>query len=140
MYNVTGSAGSYLAQDATRTGDRTSGTAVVISISPALTSSDWQVGDNIDGNGIPACTTIKSIDSATQITLSKNATSNNNGTLTVPERSSSRPGGSTDPYYAPSYLSVTAGQQYPARGGFPSSDALINTCVNGGGGVVVLIW
>lgn len=54
------------------TADRTSGSAILINVS-SLTG--LQVGQPISGTGIPVNTYILSIDSATQITMSANATS-----------------------------------------------------------------
>ncbi len=135
--NASGEAGSYIALDSTRTGDKTNNSAVVISITPDLTGAGWVVGDPIEGNNIPACTTIKSIDSLTQITLSQNATNGSVVTLNVPPIASSRPGGVTDHYYTPSYWTIPAGYQYPARGG---TRGATGNCNDGGPGAVVLIW
>ena len=54
------------------TGDITNTSATVINISPSTTG--FVAGAEIVGEGIPAGTTIKSVDSSTQITLSQNAT------------------------------------------------------------------
>lgn len=54
------------------TGDRTSGSPILANVS-SLTG--LQVGQAISGTGIPAATYILSIDSATQITMSANASS-----------------------------------------------------------------
>lgn len=54
------------------TADRTSGSAVLANVS---STTGLQVGQPISGTGIPASTYILSIDSATQITMSANATS-----------------------------------------------------------------
>ncbi len=59
------------------TGNRTSGSAIIASVS-SLTG--LQVGQPVSGTGIPANTYILSIDNASQITLSANATS---GTATA---------------------------------------------------------
>lgn len=54
------------------TADRTSGSAILANVSSI---TDLQVGQPISGTGIPANTYILSIDSATQITMSQNASS-----------------------------------------------------------------
>lgn len=68
-----------LAPSGTFTGLRTSGSAIVTSVS-SLTG--LQVGQVVSGTGFAGGTTIKSIDSATQITLSNNASSGS-GTSTT---------------------------------------------------------
>lgn len=88
---------------------------------------------SISATGIPAGSTIVSIDSTTQVTISQAATSNaNNRTLTV--SSSGSVGGSTDPVYSPSYLSGTPALENPGAGGTTGAD------VDGNGGAVVLEW
>lgn len=65
----------------TDTGDTTISTNTVTNISD---TSAMRAGMAIEGTGIPASTTISSVDSGTQITLSQNATANGSGvTLTV---------------------------------------------------------
>lgn len=61
-------------------GTRTSGSAVITSL-----SDTGQLGADmpVEGSGIPAATTILSVDSATQITLSANATTSGTSTVTV---------------------------------------------------------
>ncbi len=86
----------------------------------------------ISGSGIPASTTILSIDSSTQITMSANATNGgNNTTLTVTGEGSA--GGDEDPDYSPSYLSGSPSLQNPGQGGEAGD-------VNGRGGAVILKW
>lgn len=55
----------------TRTGTLVSGTPVVTGLPR---TDDLFVGENVYGAGIPVCTTVLSIDSGTQVTLSENAT------------------------------------------------------------------
>lgn len=61
------------------TGNRTSGSAVITGLSA---TEQLEVGAAVEGTGIPASTTIASVDSATQVTLSANATSGS-GTATA---------------------------------------------------------
>jgi hypothetical protein len=63
----------------TFTGDTTNTTAVVTNVS---STSGLYVGQAISGTGIPASTRIQSIDSATQITMTANATATN-ATVTI---------------------------------------------------------
>ncbi len=65
------------AAPASFTGNRTSGSAILASVS---STSGLAVGQAISGTGIPAATYILSIDSSSQITMSANATS---GTATA---------------------------------------------------------
>lgn len=57
---------------ATFTGNRTSGSAIISGIS---STANLQAGQGITGTGIPADTSILSVDSGTQITMSTNASS-----------------------------------------------------------------
>ncbi len=63
------------------TADLTSGSAIIINVS-AMTN--LQVGQHITGTGIPANTYILTIDSATQITMTHNASATNNGVTITP--------------------------------------------------------
>lgn len=64
----------------TRTGTTTNGSAVVPSMS---STANLRVGDNVTGTGITAGTTVLTVDSSTQITLSAVATASTTGvTLT----------------------------------------------------------
>lgn len=56
----------------TETGTTTNGSAVITGVTNAV--EDIQVGQYVFGTGIPANTTVLSVDSNTQITLSANAT------------------------------------------------------------------
>ena len=62
----------------TQTGTTTTGSATV----NGLTTSQLAVGMTVTGNGIPTNTTILSINSPTQITLSNNATVSGTNSLT----------------------------------------------------------
>lgn len=64
----------------TRTGNRTSGSAVLTSMDDV---TQLVKGMEITGTGIPASTTILSIDSSTQITMSANATSGSGTSTTL---------------------------------------------------------
>jgi len=145
--NATGATGTYMAAADVRTGIRNSGQTTISSISPSVSTTGWQVGDTINAGGtqIPDCTTITAIDTLNNtITLSQAATSGTNAstTLTVPADSKpvSRPGGSTDYYLNPSYVTVSPGYQFPARGGTSVSGVSSSSCADGGGGVIVLLW
>ena len=142
--NATGATGTYFTAADTRSGDRTTGSTSITTISPSLLTSGWQIGDAISGNGVPDCTIITRINTLTNtITISQAATSNNNGAnLIVPSQSkpSSRPGLSSDYYLLPSYVTVSTGYQPPAHGGTSVSSASASSCADGGGGVIVLIW
>jgi len=106
---------------------------IITGISGDPTAAGWLVGMSISATGIPAGTTIVSIDSATQVTISQSATSNaNNRTLTVTGTGGTA--GSSDSDYSPSYLSGTPALQNPGTGGTTGAD------VNGKGGAVVLQW
>jgi len=132
--NVSGAVGSYNAQfsDATRTGDKTVNSPTIISIAN-LSTANWQPGYRITGGGIPANSTIVSIDTtAGSIVISANATNGSVVTLTVTNIPSSRPGGTDDPYYSPSYLGTALAS--PALGG------TVGALVNGRGGAIVLLW
>jgi len=61
-------------------GNTTSASAVVTNLTD---TSKMQVGDFISGSGIPAGTTIASVDSGTQITMSQNATATASGVPVV---------------------------------------------------------
>lgn len=63
----------------TVTGSTTSGSAVVTGLPRTI---NLHVGMNVSGTGIPASTTVLSIDSATQVTLSANATATGTPSLT----------------------------------------------------------
>lgn len=63
-----------------QSGTRTSGSAVITGMSD---TSVFTVGENVTGSGIPSSTTVSSIDSGTQITLSNNATSSGTDDLKV---------------------------------------------------------
>lgn len=63
-----------------QSGTRTSSSAVITGLTD---TSDMQVGDPVGGTGIPASTTILTVDSGTQITLSANATSSGTDTVDV---------------------------------------------------------
>lgn len=72
-------AGGNLTTTTTSTSATTNGSAVVT----GLTSSAYRyVGQSVTGTGIPASTTIASVDSVTQVTLSANATATGTPTLT----------------------------------------------------------
>jgi len=132
--NVSGAVGTYNAQfsDATRTGDKTSGSPTITSIAN-LSTANWQPGYRITGTGIPANATIVSINTgAGSIVISANATNGTVVTLTVTNIPSSIPGGNTDPYYSPSYLGTALAS--PALGG------TVGALVNGRGGAIVLLW
>lgn len=75
------SAGSWTA--ATQSGTTVSGSAIVTGLS---TTGGLVVGQRVTGTGIPATTTIFSIDSATQFTLSQVATASGTPTLTFAGR------------------------------------------------------
>lgn len=60
----------------TDSGDTTTGSAIVTNLTD---TSSMYAGMSVEGTGIPASTTILSVDSATQITLSANATATNTG-------------------------------------------------------------
>lgn len=77
--SVDSGTGITLAAIASMTGATTNGSAVVTGLSD--TSALWK-GMRVTGTGIPATTNILSIDSATQITLSANATADGTPTLT----------------------------------------------------------
>lgn len=62
------------------TGNRTSGSPILTSVS---STTNLQVGQAVSGTGIPASTFIQSIDSSSQITLNKNATSGSSTSTTV---------------------------------------------------------
>lgn len=64
----------------TRSGTLTSGSNIVTGLS---STTDLHVGMPIEGNGVPAVTTISSIDGPTQIKLSANATASGAQTLRV---------------------------------------------------------
>lgn len=64
----------------TFTGNRTSGSAVISSIS---STANLQVGQAISGTGIPASTFILSVDSSTQITMTNNASSGSATSTTI---------------------------------------------------------
>lgn len=61
----------------TFTGTTTSGSPIVTTVSSV---AEIQIGQHVTGTGIPADTYVLSIDSASQITLTKNATASNVGT------------------------------------------------------------
>jgi hypothetical protein len=65
-----------VARDENFTCDTTSGSPIVINMSD---QNEVTVGDEVSGAGIPTGTYILSIDSATQVTLSKNATATATG-------------------------------------------------------------
>lgn len=67
------------ANTSAQTGTRTSGSAIVTALSD---TSQLVAGTAIEGTGIPAATTILTVDSATQVTMSANATSSGSNTLT----------------------------------------------------------
>jgi len=117
--------------DRSRTGDRTNGSTLVVTINPAVAGSGWEVGYSVIGSGIPNGTTIAAIDTvANTITLSVPATNGNAGTLIVTSLPSA--GGSSDPYYSPSYIGTT--YRNPGRTG------LDTVSINGRAGAVVLLW
>jgi len=133
VLNVDGQVGVLAGEefaDDSREGNKTNGSAVVIEIDPDLTGAGWEVGYAIIGTGIPTGTTIQSIDSATQITMSQAAT--NSSTVVLRVISIGVPGGASDPYYSPSYLG--AALQNPGRGGVVANPA------DGRGGAIVLLW
>lgn len=137
--NVSGEAGSYgrSFSDATRVGDKTNNEPEITGITPSLATANWQVGYSISGNGIPAGTTILSIDSNSQITMSQDATNGVDGiTLTV-TNSGSTVGGISDPFYSPSYLSTTL--RNPGRAGTTGASGG-STSRDGRSGAVVFIW
>ena len=128
---ATGSGGGTFT-DTSRTGDPSNNTFVVNDISPALTGT-WVVGYSISGNGIPAGSTIATIDpSNTSITISQLCTNNANNVALTVTNAGSTSGGNADPYYSPSYLGTSL--QNPGRGG------TTGTSVDGRGGAVVLLW
>lgn len=57
-------------------GNTTSGSAIITNLTD---TSQMFAGEQVEGSGIPASTTILSVNSATQITLSQNATATNTG-------------------------------------------------------------
>jgi hypothetical protein len=61
-------------------GTRTSGSPTITALPAGFPTTYLRVGEAITGSGIPANTTIVSIDSATQITMSQNATSSGTST------------------------------------------------------------
>lgn len=63
-----------------QSGTRVSGSAIITSLGD---TSQFRTGQNVEGTGIPAGATILTVDSATQITLSANATSSGTSTVTV---------------------------------------------------------
>jgi microcystin-dependent protein len=63
-----------------QTGTRTNGSAIVTGLS---STTDMKVGYFLGGTGIPAGTTILTVDGATQITMSANATSSGSATVIV---------------------------------------------------------
>ena len=67
----TGQAALFAAISETQCGSKTSGSAVVTGLSD---TSVLSVGWPVSGNGIPASTTVLSVDSGTQVTLSQNCT------------------------------------------------------------------
>jgi hypothetical protein len=69
-----------LTPPATFTGNRTSGSAIISAIS---STANLQAGQAISGTGIPASTFILSVDSATQITMTANATSGTATSTTI---------------------------------------------------------
>lgn len=67
----------------TPTGDTQSASAVITNMS---STTNVYAGASVSGTGIPADTSVLSVDSSSQITLNKNATSNGSGvTLTIKE-------------------------------------------------------
>lgn len=66
--------------DLTPTGTTTSGTATITAMSD---TSNIAVGMTVTGTGVPSGTTVVSIDSATQITVSANSTASGTVTLTI---------------------------------------------------------
>jgi hypothetical protein len=139
VVSVSGEAGSYTTSfsDATRTGDKTNNSPIITNISPNLSTTNWQVGYSISGAGIPAGTTILSIDSNTQITMSQDATNGTDGVTLTVTNTGSTVGGSSDPYYSPSYLGSTI--QNPGRAGTTGASGG-STSRDGRGGAVVIIW
>ncbi len=140
--NATGMAGSYVAPFSdTATGDVAAVNGAhtpVTSISKNILSAGWTVGMNISGTGIAAGATIFSIDSSTSLTVTAGqGNGTHNGTnLSVTGTTTaltSTPGGSTDFYYFPSYLSSSTYGR-PGVGGYNSAN------INGTAGAVVLIW
>lgn len=65
--------------DNSQTGTRTSGSAAITGLTD---TSGLVVGMRAEGTGIPSLTYIQSIDSATQVTLTNNATSSGSATIT----------------------------------------------------------
>lgn len=63
----------------TQTGTLTSGSAVVTGLTD---TADMRTGAKVEGTGVPAATTILTVDSGTQITLSANATATGSNALT----------------------------------------------------------
>lgn len=63
----------------TQTGSATNGSAIITGLSD---TSDMRVGAAAEGTGIPSSTTVLTIDSGTQITLSANATATGSPSLT----------------------------------------------------------
>ena len=133
VVNVSGEVAVLGFFDDTLTGDLNNNDVIIDDISSDPAAADWEVGMFISANNIPAGTTIVSIDSATQITVSQQSGSNANDTsLTVTSASSA--GGSSDPDYSPSYLSSTPALENPGTGGTTDAN------VDGRGGAVVLKW
>lgn len=63
------------------TGDTTNGSPIIINVSSI---ANLQVGQHITGTGIPASSFILSIDSASQITITHNASATNSGVTITP--------------------------------------------------------
>jgi hypothetical protein len=84
-----GIANVFMHTTASFAGDVASGSAVVTNIS---STANLVVGTKISGTGIPAGTLIQSIDSATQITMSKNGSASNSGvTISIVANGSPNP-------------------------------------------------
>ena len=114
-------------------GNFATGSPIITNIDDDPAGLGWEVGMYIDSHvAIPAGTTIVSIDSATQITMSENATAGNNNRRFTVTRTSG--GGIDDPDYSPSYLNGTEALQRPGTGGVAGAN------INGRGGAVVLKW
>ncbi len=133
VHNVTGEVRTLSFFENSTRGDFDVGTATITNVEADPAGLGWQVGMFIDASAhVPVGTTIVSIDSATQVTMSQNATgTQNNRRITVTQTTG---GGVDDPDYSPSYLNGTEALQRPGTGGVASAS------INGRGGAVVLQW